>query len=143
MTICRKNYPAEQNAINQREGFPAAAAFNLWHGAEFYFSCVTFYDNRFILGEYLCDSSYFGVMLRHTCAHKHADPLVFLHTFNRNLCVNYSAVLDVKRICSRGVIPDSELLSREREILEEAGSTPSEFIQSWSTCRCYMSENTF
>lgn len=42
MTICRKNYVAEPNAINQREGLPVAAAFNLWHGEEFYFSCVTF-----------------------------------------------------------------------------------------------------
>lgn len=80
MTICRKNYLAEQNAINQRERFPAAAAFNLWHGAEFYFSYVTFYDNLFILGEYLCDSSYFGVMLRHTCAYTHSITIFVLTT---------------------------------------------------------------
>ncbi len=88
MTICRKNYPAEQNTINQREGFAAAAAANLWLEHNVYSSYVTFYDNLFILREYLCDSSYFGMMLRHMHAHKHADPLAFPRTFF-NLCVNY------------------------------------------------------
>lgn len=52
---------------------------------------VTFYDNLFILRDCLCDSSYFGLMLRHT--HKHIT-LLFFSLHIRNLHVNYSVVLD-------------------------------------------------
>lgn len=83
------------------------------------------------------ESIYVTVLIL-ACAH--TGPPVFLQTFNRNVCLNHHTVLDARRICRWVAIPDSELLSGDRELLEEAGSTPPEFTQSQSTHEFCMSE---
>lgn len=141
MTICRKNYPAEQNTINQREGFPAAAAVNLWQRAE----CLFFI--RHILRQSIHPQRVFmWQLLFWNDVSTHAStqtrgPYAPLRTFSIFVLIT-ALSLTLAGIYSWGVILTLSCWA-ERERQMRGGRAPSESIQIWSTSRCYTSEIYF
>lgn len=140
-TMCHKNYAAQQNTINQREGFPGTAAANLWHWA----GCLFFI--RHIWRQSIHPRSIYVTALvlswrsithTYTCRRSSFPP----HIPNLMLIAG-CAVLDSSTDLWLGCDPDWAVEHRERERKMRRGSTPSESIQIWRTSRCYMSKYIF
>lgn len=108
--------------------FLAAEASNLWQGADFYFFYVTFYDSLFRLRVFMWQFSFWRAHTR--------GPLYFY----RLLIAIFVLIMAQSLMREEFALFDSELLSGDHELLEEAGSTPPEFTQSQSAHGFCMSE---
>lgn len=124
MTICRTNYPAEQNTINQREGFAARRGSSQPLASSRVFILRT---SHFTTIYSSSESIYVTLLILARCFDTQTDPSCFSSRIP-NLCVNYSGVLDSSGDLWPGHDPGSGVVER-RERKMRGGSTPSDSME--------------